>query len=62
MTDPAGRPISPAPSQVQLSVRARAENLPRELLRAMIQECHRTSPVAAALESPIPNKLQIELS
>jgi uncharacterized OsmC-like protein len=61
MTDELGQPVSPAPVQVQLTVRASAENLSDDLLRAMIQDCHRASPVAAAIESNIPIVLQIDL-
>jgi uncharacterized OsmC-like protein len=61
MTDNVGERITPAPCQVQLEVRVRAANTPRERLQALIEKSHVCSPVSAAVEKAVPIALRIDI-
>jgi uncharacterized OsmC-like protein len=61
MTTDVGEPITAAPRELQLAVRIGAAGVPRERLRAIIDESYHCSPVSAALENAVPVVLQIEI-
>ena len=61
MRDETGRPVSAGPSQMKIEVRARAGNIDTEVLRALILECHRNSPVSAAIENGVPASLHVDI-
>lgn len=61
MPDDTGAPVSAGPCAVQLQVRLGAPEVPAEVLRAMIEESSRCSPVQCALEGAIPVSLRIDI-
>jgi len=62
MTTALGEPITAGPRELRLAVRIAASGVSRERLQAIIDECHRCSPVSAALENAVPVALQIEIA
>jgi hypothetical protein len=60
LRDAAGRIISPAPLDVQLSVRIAARNVGTSRLRALVEESRRASPVFAALVEPMSIAMHVE--
>jgi uncharacterized OsmC-like protein len=56
-----GEPITPAPEQVQLEVRAGAPDVARERLQAMIEHSFHCSPVSAAVARAVPVGLHIDI-
>lgn len=61
MTDEAGQQISPAPRAVQLQVRIVAPNVAAEILRTMIEDSCRCSPVQSAVEKSVPVNVRIDI-
>jgi hypothetical protein len=61
MMEASGEPVCAGPREVQLVVRISALGTSAERLRTLVEECHRCSPVSAALRDPVPAKLRIEV-
>ena len=57
-----GRPVSAAPSDVQLLVRISAPGVSAQRLRALVEDSHRLSPVSSALRDAVPVALRIEVN
>jgi uncharacterized OsmC-like protein len=61
MMEESGEPVCAGPRDVQLIVRISALGTSAERLRTLVEECHRCSPVSAALRDPVPATLRIEV-
>jgi uncharacterized OsmC-like protein len=57
-----GSPIGAGPQDVQLHVTIAALGVPAEKLRALVEECHRCSPVPCAIQEETPVGLHIEVA
>lgn len=57
-----GRPVSAAPSDLQLVVRISAPGVSAQRLRALVEDSHRLSPVSSALRDAVPVALRIEVN
>lgn len=60
MVDATGEGVNPGPIDVQLHVRISAAGIPAARLRRLVEESHRSSPVAAALQDSLPVALSVE--
>jgi organic hydroperoxide reductase OsmC/OhrA len=61
MQDGAGVPVTAAPCEVRLEVKARASNATGERLETLIRDSVRCSPVSAALARAIPVALEVRI-
>jgi uncharacterized OsmC-like protein len=62
MAESDGSPIGAGPQDVQLHVTIAALGVPAEKLRALVEECHRCSPVPCAIQEATPVGLHIEVA
>ena len=62
MAESDGSPIGAGPQDVQLHVTIAALGVPAEKLRALVEECHRCSPVPCAIQEETPVGLHIEVA
>ena len=62
MAESDGSPIGAGPQDVQLHVTIAARGVPAEKLRALVEECHRCSPVPCAIEEETPVGLHVEVA
>jgi uncharacterized OsmC-like protein len=61
MTESDGSPIGAGPHDMQLHVTIAANSVTAETLRALVEECHRCSPVPCAIQEETPVGLHIEV-
>jgi uncharacterized OsmC-like protein len=61
MREASGEPVCAGPRDVQLIVRISAPGTSVERLQTLVEECHRCSPVSAALRDPVAATLRIEV-
>jgi uncharacterized OsmC-like protein len=61
MANADGQPVPAGPRDVQLAVRIAAHGIAAERLRALVEQSHGCSPVTAALQTPVPVALRIEV-
>ena len=62
MKDADGETVTAGPYDVQLHVRISAQSgIPAEYLRALVERCHRASPVSCAVQNSTPIELRIEV-
>ena len=62
MAESDGSPIGAGPHDVQLHVTIAAHGVPAQKLRALVEECHRCSPVPCAIQEETPVGLHIEVA
>jgi uncharacterized OsmC-like protein len=60
MSDEHGAPVSAGPREMHLHVRISAPGVSKERLHVLVEDSHRCSPVACAMQETIPVVLQIE--
>lgn len=61
MAEANGAAIDPGPRDLQLKIRISAPGVAPEVLRALVDESQRCSPVGAAIESAVPIAVQVDI-
>lgn len=61
MSDADGEPVGAGPLDVEIRVRISARGVPKQRLRALVEESFRCSPMACALTDAVPVALRIEI-